>query len=374
MKRVLAVWLMLLLGMMPVMAEGFAQDMELPMANQNRAYSQFFRTEIVDEEAAKNQMCRYGSLPLLATSYMAKGNAEENWTILPVGDGWGVLMNHYRATQWMWMNREGQVLQYSILSYGAGNMRAQGMPYTGEMPKNTQEAILSYIERFAEINGLGEVSEYQQGDVTTLGGYALEVNSTARLGAYAYRFTTRLDLMAFSYVECLDVPLELTGKQMETLLMGAMDVPQDPIALKQGEPAPTQTATTQVPIPTMESYSVTVNGETYTIFAVDKHETGSSVFDTGKGRNLLPQEVLALAMNYTMEYFDVDARELAETAVVEYGYLEDKNVLYLDGEAVHAQWQVDFFGPDGADCLYELRIRDEDGLLVGIWGPNDGNG
>lgn len=369
MKRMLVVCLMLLLGMMPVLAEGFTQETELPMANQNRAYAQFFRTEIADEEAAKNQMCRYGSLPLLATSYTVQGNAEENWTILPVGDGWGLLMNHHRATQWMWLNREGQILQYSILSYGGGNMRAQGVPYTGEMPGNTQEAILSHIERFAEINGLGEVSEYQQEDVTTLGGYALEVNNTAKLGAYTYRFTTRLDLMAFSCVECLDVPLELTGKQMETLLMGAMNVPQESNVSKQEK-----VTETQVSIPALESYAVTVDGETYTIFAVDKHETGSSVFDTGKGRNLLPQEVLSLAMTYTMQCFDVDAQELVETAVVEYGYREDDNVLYLDGEQVHAQWQVDFFGPDGADCLYELRIRDEDGLLVGIWGPNDGNG
>ncbi len=373
MKRFLSLMLVLMMALSVGTAESLedsfsATDMlELPKNNGNMM--SFFRTTLADAKEVTRQMCRYMQLPLMATSYTPTGSEGENWTITATPEGWCVLMQHTRASLWMVLGTDGTLIQYSVLAYGSNHLRQQGESYTGELPTNTDEAILSMIESFAALNGMNEVQDYERQQVTTLGGYAVEVTSTAKLDQHEYAFTTRLDLMGFSRVERTDMTLSLLPEQMELLLMAAKTESSTATMQQQNEPKENTAA-----VPSLEQYEIAVDGVSCTLFAIDKAEMGNTSFATGKGRNLSPQQLLSLAVSYTMQNFGVTMEELTQVSAVEYGYRETMDDPYWQSTFTTAEWQVDFFGPDGYDCLYELRIRDADGALIGIWGPEDGNG
>lgn len=373
MKRILTLLLSLAMMLSVCVAEsaeeGFCATDLLELPSETGNVTTFFRTTLAEAVDVKAQMCRYLYLPMFASSYTPTGGEAENWTITATPEGWCVMMRHTRATLWMVLGTDGTLMQYSVISYGADQPRKTGESYTGELPANTDEAILSLIQNFAERNGMNEVKDYQRQQVTTLGGYAVEVTSTAQLDQCSYSFTTRLDVMGFSRVERTDMTLSLLPEQMELLLTSALTTPSNATGKQENKPVENVEA-----VPTLEQYEITVDGVSCTLFAMDKAEMGNSSFATGKGRNLSPQQLLSLAVGYTMQNFGVTMEELTQVSAVEYGYRETMDDPYWQSSFTTAEWQVDFFGPDGYDCLYELRIRDADGVLIGIWGPEDGNG
>lgn len=119
------------------------------------------------------------------------------------------------------------------------------------------------------------------------------------------------------------------------------------------------------PIPTLESYQITLNGTAYTAFAINKAEKGYDAFADIAGTQTAVVDVLTSAAQGVIAEYGVDASDLLCRTVVEYGYRADKGC-----------WQVDFTIPqrDVADDAYEVEVNDKDGKVTGMWGPQDGNG
>ena len=119
------------------------------------------------------------------------------------------------------------------------------------------------------------------------------------------------------------------------------------------------------PIPTLESYQITLSGTAYTAFAINKVEKGYDAFADIAGTQTAVVDVLTSAAQGVIAEYGVDASDLLCRTVVEYGYRADKGC-----------WQVDFAIPqrDMADDAYEVEVDDKDGKVTGLWGPQDGNG
>ena len=119
------------------------------------------------------------------------------------------------------------------------------------------------------------------------------------------------------------------------------------------------------PIPTLESYQITLSGTAYTAFAINKVEKGYDAFADIAGTQTAVVDVLTSAAQGVIAEYGVDASDLLCRTVVEYGYRADKGC-----------WQVDFTIPqrDMADDAYEVEVDDKDGKVTGLWGPQDGNG
>lgn len=127
----------------------------------------------------------------------------------------------------------------------------------------------------------------------------------------------------------------------------------------------TPAAPKREPIPTLESYQITLSGTAYTAFAINKVEKGYDAFADIAGTQTAVVDVLTSAAQGVIAEYGVDASDLLCRTVVEYGYRADKGC-----------WQVDFTIPqrDVADDAYEVEVNDKDGKVTGLWGPQDGNG
>ncbi len=190
-----------------------ATGTSLPMSENSRQYAYFSRSDITSAETAIEQAKEWLNLPLLCTNFPAGSNSAD-WTAMQAEEGWYVT-GYMRGTfVWMLLDESGHLIDYRF------NVLAEdGFTYDGSLPENTDEAIRSYIERFAELNGLGTVESYERGDETSLGNAAVTVSVKAVLGSKSYRFAMRLDLMAFSEIESLDADIHAAQTQRDVLLL-----------------------------------------------------------------------------------------------------------------------------------------------------------
>lgn len=502
MRKILAMLLSVMLLLTAAVGETpapYAPETVLPLVANNRPYRDFARGAISSSEDAIEQAKAWLYLPLFVTNFSAKSEAVD-WSAMHAEEGWYVTAYMRNTFVWLLMDEQGRVQAYDFDLLGNASLT-----YDGALPDNLDEAISSYIRRFADLNGFVKVADYAREEVTTFGDYAVAVTVQVTLDGTPYRFTMRLDMMAFTSVENanlhptaaqtqrdilllmrdnlaekgVDVAQTFFAVQAddadgETKLTGIASFPADaasdaireqygelerytlhysgraseagiervelsdwqettataqfPLALyalvdgkylvPDGElaagtaylaldsmglrgrnviPLESITMLTRIryaradgtfaeswvssdtltendaapaapkrePIPTLESYQITLNGTAYTAFAINKVEKGYDAFADIAGTQTAVVDVLTSAAQGVIAEYGVDASDLLCRTVVEYGYRADKGC-----------WQVDFTIPqrDMADDAYEVEVDDKDGKVTGLWGPQDGNG
>ncbi len=94
------------------------------------------------------------------------------------------------------------------------------------------------------------------------------------------------------------------------------------------------------PIPTLESYQITLNGTAYTAFAINKVEKGYDTFGAIAGTQTAVVDVLTNAAQGVIAEYGVDASDLLCRTVVEYGYRADKGCWQLDLRFPSATWRM----------------------------------
>lgn len=501
MRKILAMLLSVMMLLTAAVAETsapYAPETVLPLVANNRPYRDFARGAISSSEDAIEQAKAWLYLPLFVTNFAAKSEAVD-WSAMHAEEGWYVTAYMRNTFVWLLMDEQGRVQAYDFDLLGNASLT-----YDGALPDNLDEAIASYIQRFADLNGFADVADYAREEVTTFGDYAVAVTVRVTLDGTPYRFTMRLDMMAFTSVENANLhptaaqtqrdilllmrdnlaekgvdvvqtffAVQVDDADGETNLTGIASFPADaasdaireqygelerytlhysgraseagiervelsdwqettataqfPLALyalvdgkylvPDGELAagtaylalenkilarmgvvPLEGTTTirriryaredgtiaeswvstdeltadittetpkSEPIPTLESYQITLNGTAYTAFAINKAEKGYDAFADIAGTRMTVVDVLTSAAQGVIAEFGVDASDLLCRTVVEYGYRADKGC-----------WQVDFTIPqrDMADDAYEVEVDDKDGKVTGMWGPQDGNG
>ena len=190
-----------------------ATGTSLPMAENNRQYAYFSRADITSAETAIEQAKEWLNLPLLCTNFPSN-SASADWTAMQADEGWYVT-GYMRGTfVWMLLDESGYLIDYRFHV-----LAEDGFTYDGSLPENIDDAIQSYIARFAELNGLGALESYERGDATSLGNTAVSVKATAVLGGKTYRFTMRLDMLAFTEIESLDADIHAAQTQRDVLLL-----------------------------------------------------------------------------------------------------------------------------------------------------------
>lgn len=450
MRKILAMLLSVMLLLTAAVAETsapYAPETVLPLVANNRPYRDFARGAISSSEDAIEQAKAWLYLPLFVTNFSAKSEAVD-WSAMHAEEGWYVTAYMRNTFVWLLMDEQGRVQAYDFDLLGNASLT-----YDGALPDNLDEAISSYIRRFADLNGFVKVADYAREEVTTFGDYAVAVTVQVTLDGTPYRFTMRLDMMAFTSVENANLHPTAAQTQRDILLLmrdnlaeKGVDVAQtffavqaddadgetnltgiasfpadaasDAIREQYGElaagtaylaldsmglrgrnviPLESITMLTRIryaradgtfaeswvssdmltendaapaapkrePIPTLESYQITLNGTAYTAFAINKVEKGYDTFADIAGTQTAVVDVLTSAAQGVIAEYGVDASDLLCRTVVEYGYRADKGC-----------WQVDFTIPqrDMADDAYEVEVDDKDGKVTGLWGPQDGNG
>ena len=502
MRKILAMLMTVLMLLTAAVAETpdpYAPETVLPLVANNRPYRDFARGAIFSSEEAIEQAKAWLYLPLFVTNFAAKSEAVD-WSAMHAEEGWYVTAYMRNTFVWMLLDEQGRAQAYDFDLLGNASLT-----YDGALPDNLDEAIASYIQRFADLNGFAEVADYAREEVTTFGDYAVAVTVRAALDGTPYRFTMRLDMMAFTSVENVNLHPTAAQTQRDVLLLmrdnlaeKGVDITQtffavqvddadgeknltgiasfpadaasDAIRVQYGElerytlhyigsaskagiervelsdwqettavakspltlyalvdgkylvpdgelavgtaylalenkilanmgivplegtttirriryaredgtiaenwvstdELTTDITTTVVPksepIPTLESYQITLNGAAYTAFAINKAEKGYDAFADISGAQTAVADVLTSAAQGVIAEYGVDASDLLCRTVVEYGYRADKGC-----------WQVDFTIPqrDVADDAYEVEVDDKDGKVTGMWGPEDGNG
>ena len=450
MRKILAMLLSVMLLLTAAVAETsapYAPETVLPLVANNRPYRDFARGAISSSEDAIEQAKAWLYLPLFVTNFSAKSEAVD-WSAMRAEEGWYVTAYMRNTFVWLLMDEQGRVQAYDFDLLGNASLT-----YDGALPDNLDEAISSYIRRFADLNGFVEVADYAREEVTTFGDYAVAVTVQVMLDGTPYRFTMRLDMMAFTSVENANLHPTAAQTQRDILLLmrdnlaeKGVDITQtffavqaddadgetkltgiasfpadaasDAIREQYGElaagtaylaldsmglcgrnviPLESITMLTRIryaradgtfaeswvssdtltendaapaapkrePIPTLESYQITLSGTAYTAFAINKVEKGYDTFADIAGTQTAVVDVLTSAAQGVIAEYGVDASDLLCRTVVEYGYRADKGC-----------WQVDFTIPqrDVADDAYEVEVDDKDGKVTGMWGPQDGNG
>lgn len=212
--------------------------------------------------------------------------------------------------------------------------------YDGYLPEGTDEAILSYIEAYARMNGCGFVTDYQRVGCTGTGDdYDVRVTVRAKVDGTDGLFTLSLETMDFTAIACELPPVF------------------DPQLL---------TLTTPVPGTSLEErYVCEVNGQTLTVPALDHHRLGNAFAHVPQNARRIP-EVISIALEALTEETGLPAETLVQEPL-RYGWC---------AESVMHYWQLDFSIPqeDGTTLDYTVHVRDSDGAVLGVWSPEEANG
>ena len=205
----------------------YTPETVLPSVANNRQYSAFTRGEIASGEEAIAQAKAWMRLPLLAMSFPAMSEAID-WTAMQTAEGWYVTAYMRNVFIWMLLDGQGRMQAYDF-----DLLANVSVAYDGALPDNLDEAVQGYIRRFASLNGLGNMTDYTREAVTTFGEYAVAVTVRATLGETPYRFTMRLDLMAFTAVENLLLHPSVAQTQRDVLLLMRDDLADKGVDLSQ---------------------------------------------------------------------------------------------------------------------------------------------
>lgn len=242
---------------------------------------------------------------------------------------WRVSLTHADSTAVLTLDAQGRLLRY--ISEHDGAYPA----YDGYLPEGTDEAVLSYIGHFARMNGYTSVTGYERIGCTAADeAYDVRVTAQALLDGMPCTFTLSLATMAFTELDC-----------------------QPPMLHPTATPAPVSAEP--------QPFTVTLEGEALTVYAIDKLGLGHS-FSPWPEDALPREEVFAIALQALTEHFGVTAADVTAEPF-EYGY---------DMESSVAHWQLDFacpaYGQEGT--IYTVHVRDSDGAVLGVWGPEEANG
>lgn len=216
MRKILAMLLSVMLLLTAAVAETpapYAPETVLPLVSNNRPYRDFTRSAISSSEDAIEQAKAWLYLPLFVTNFSAKAEAVD-WSAMRAGEGWYVTAYMRNTFVWLLMDEQGRVQAYDFDLLGNASLT-----YDGALPDNLDEAISSYIRRFADLNGFVEVADYAREEVTTFGDYAVAVTVQVMLDGTPYRFTMRLDMMAFTSVENANLHPTAAQTQRDILLL-----------------------------------------------------------------------------------------------------------------------------------------------------------
>lgn len=216
MRKILAMLVAVLMLLNAAIAETsapYAPETVLPLVANNRPYRDFARGAISSSEDAIEQAKAWLYLPLFVTNFSAKSEAVD-WSAMRAEEGWYVTAYMRNTFVWLLMDEQGRVQAYDFDLLGNASLT-----YDGALPDNLDEAIASYIRRFADLNGFVEVADYAREEVTTFGDYAVAVTVQVTLDGTPYRFTMRLDMMAFTSVENANLHPTAAQTQRDILLL-----------------------------------------------------------------------------------------------------------------------------------------------------------
>ena len=232
MRKIMATLLALVLLLTTAGAEMYQQDYYTPdtvlsLVANNRPYRDFARSRVFSREDAIEQAKAWLYLPLFVTNFSAKSDAVD-WTAMQTDDGWYVTAYMRNTFLWLLLDAQGCVQAYDFDLLGNASLA-----YDGALPDNLDEAVQSYIQRFAELNGFADVADYAREEVTTFGDYAVAATVQATLDGTPYRFTMRLDMMAFTSVENLAIRLTAAQSQRDMLMLMRDDLANKGVDLVQ---------------------------------------------------------------------------------------------------------------------------------------------
>lgn len=232
MRKILAVLLSLTMLLGAAGAETsqeayYTPETVLPLVANNRSYSAFTRGTISSGEEAIAQAKLWLNLPLLVTNFPASSEAAD-WTAMQTAEGWYVTAYMRGTFVWALLDAQGRLQAYDF-----DLLENASLAYDGMLPDNLDEAMQSYIQRFASLNDLGDMTGYTREAVTTYGEYAVAVTAQATLGNTPYRFTMRLDMMAFTAVENLSLHQTAAQTQRDVLLLMRDDLAEKGVDLTQ---------------------------------------------------------------------------------------------------------------------------------------------
>lgn len=157
MRKILAMLLSVMLLLTAAVAETsapYAPETVLPLVANNRPYRDFARGAISSSEDAIEQAKAWLYLPLFVTNFSAKSEAVD-WSAMHAEEGWYVTAYMRNTFVWLLMDEQGRVQAYDFDLLGNASLT-----YDGALPDNLDEAISSYIRRFADLNGFVEVADY----------------------------------------------------------------------------------------------------------------------------------------------------------------------------------------------------------------------
>lgn len=300
---------------------------QLPAANAERLTAGFARMDITGGADAAESALRWAETDVLHGSL----NRHDDFSLFVQGESgeWLATLCEGDDTMVMTLDARGRLLFYR-------SENAPALPaYEGYLPEGTDEAVLSCIEVFAGMNGCQSVTDYERLGCTRADDrYDVRVTARAALDGVSCQFTLSLATMGFTAISC---PLPRI-------------VPM---------PAPT------VSPDGVEDFSVTIGGETVTVQAIDKRTKGYA-FSAWPEDALPREEVFATALQALMDEFGLTLADLTAEPF-EYGY---------DMESSMHIWQLDFSSltePTGG-MEYTVHVRDVDGAVTGVWGPDEANG
>jgi hypothetical protein len=155
MRKIFAMLVAVLMLLNAAIAETsapYAPETVLPLVANNRPYRDFARGAISSGEDAIEQAKAWLYLPLFVTNFSAKSEAVD-WSAMRAEEGWYVTAYMRNTFVWLLMDEQGRVQAYDFDLLGNASLT-----YDGALPDNLDEAISSYIRRFADLNGFVKVA------------------------------------------------------------------------------------------------------------------------------------------------------------------------------------------------------------------------
>lgn len=307
----------------------------MPLADTARLDPGFTRLTIANSGDVAAAALAWAETDALRSSMHEFYTGDLSLFIMEDEDRWMASLSHGSGTQVLTLDAQGRLLGYRTSEEPIAQ-------YGGELPDGTHEAVLSYIEHLARMNGCESVTGYERLNVQWDGtGYDVRVTSAALLDGTRCTFTLSLDTMAFTQVDCpLPVTMHILPEGMHRVM------------------------TTPVPV-AYETFRVTLGGETFAVQATDRRTRGDSFSQWPK--DALPrEEVFAIALQALTEEFGLTLADLTAEPFL-YGYNAESDMWY---------WQLDFACQstpmEGTE--YTVYVRDSDGAVLGVWGPEEANG
>lgn len=253
--------------------------------------------------------------------------------LMPDGGSWIVTLIIAEDTFVLTLDAEGRLLGLQL--------QEDALPaYDGYLPEGTDEAVLSYIEAYARMNGCASVTDYERVSCTGTGdSYDVRVTARAKVDGVEGLFTLSLETMAFTGISCPLPPVF----DMQRLTM-----------------------TTPVPGASLEeTYVCQVNSQSLTVPALDHHKLGNAFAPVPEDAR--PRaEVFSIALEALTAETGLSAGALVQEPL-RYGWCAESAMHY---------WQLNFtlVTEDGTTLDYTVHVRDSDGAVLGIWSPEEANG